>query len=42
MQFLKVEPQIELVEEVVKTIDSKVGTKSLVDVQFEITKTIVE
>jgi uncharacterized protein YneF (UPF0154 family) len=42
MQSLKVEPQIELVEEVVRTTYSKMGTKPLDSIQVEVTKTIIE
>jgi len=51
IQFLEIKPQIELVEEEVKTIDTdihvrianlKVGIRPLVVVQVEITKIIVE
>ncbi len=42
MQPLEVEPHIELVREEMRTIDSKVSTKPLVDVQLGTTKTIVE
>ncbi len=39
---LEVKPHIELMEEEVKIIDSKVGTKPLVVVQVETSETIVE
>jgi hypothetical protein len=42
MQTLEVEPHIELVVEEVRIINSEVGVEPLVDVQVEITKTIVE
>jgi hypothetical protein len=42
MQFLEVEPHIELVEEAIKTIDLEVGTKPLVVVQVETSEIIIE
>jgi len=40
--LLEVEPQIELVEEEVKTANPKVGVEPLVAMQVEITEIIVE
>ncbi len=42
MQSLEVEPQIELVEEAIKTIDLEVGIKPLVAIQVEIVEIVVE
>ncbi len=42
MQSLEVKPQIELVEEAIRTTNSKVGTKPLFVIQVETIETIVE
>jgi hypothetical protein len=42
IQPLEVEPQIELMEEEVRTTNLEVGTKPLVVIQVETTKIVVE